>query len=105
VIVPQFVELPDAGQFFTISRTTSRPVNSRHAQGRRLVVTLGCARAHVDRIGYAAPFNLEEASVTAPIGINCHICPRRDCAQRAYEPLHVRLPVDTDRRGSTRYQS
>ncbi|MEM7547079.1 MAG: short-chain fatty acyl-CoA regulator family protein [Pseudomonadota bacterium] len=105
VIIPQFVELPDAGQFFTISRTTSRPVSSRHSQGRRLVVTLGCEREHVSRIGYAAPFNLDETSAIAKIGINCHICPRRDCAQRAYEPLHVRLPIDANRRGSTRYQS
>lgn len=105
VIVPQFVELPDAGQFFTISRTTNRPVSNRHTQGRRLVVTLGCERTHVHRIGYAAPFNLEETSAIAPIGINCHVCPRRDCAQRAYEPLHVQLPIDANRRGSTRYQS
>jgi predicted transcriptional regulator/transcriptional regulator with XRE-family HTH domain len=105
VIVPQFVELPDAGQFFTISRTTSRPVSSRHTQGRRLVVTLGCERTHVHRIGYAAPFNLDESATIAPIGINCHICPRRDCAQRAYEPLHVRLPIDANKRGTTRYQS
>lgn len=105
VIVPQFVELPDAGQFFTISRTTNRPVVNRHAQGRRLVVTLGCERAHVRRIGYAAPFNLDETAAVARIGINCHVCPRRDCDQRAYEPLHVSLPIDANRRGSTRYQS
>lgn len=105
VIVPQFVELPDAGQFFTISRTTSRPVSSRHGQGRRLVVTLGCERTHVHRIGYAEPFNLKETSTIAKIGINCHICPRRNCAQRAYEPLHVSLPIDANRRGTTRYQS
>jgi len=105
VIIPQFVEMPDAGQFFTVSRTTNRPVISRHTQGHRLVVTLGCERAHVRRIGYAAPFNLDETSTTAKIGINCHVCPRRDCEQRAYEPLHVNLPIDANRRGSTRYQS
>lgn len=105
VIIPQFVEMPDAGQFFTVSRTTNRPVISRHTQGRRLVVTLGCERAHVRRIGYAAPFNLDETAAIAKIGINCHICPRRDCDQRAYEPLHVSLPIDANRRGSTRYQS
>ncbi|MCF6445065.1 short-chain fatty acyl-CoA regulator family protein [Nereida sp. MMG025] len=105
VIVPQFVEMPDNGQFFTVSRTTNRPVVSRHSQARRLVVTLGCAREHVRRIGYAAPFNLDDLTDIAKIGINCHICPRRDCSQRAYEPLHVRLPLDANRRGSTRYQS
>jgi hypothetical protein len=105
VIVPQFVELPDAGQFFTISRTTDRPVLSRHTQDRRLVVTLGCERAHVKRIGYAAPFNLEDAASIAKIGINCHICSRHACAQRAHEPVHLKLPVNANRRGSTRYES
>ncbi len=104
-IVPQFVELPDAGQFFTISRTTERPVVSRHTQERRLVVTLGCERTHVNYIGYAAPFNLEDSANIAKIGINCHICPRQACAERAHEPLHVNLPVDANRRGSTRYES
>ena len=103
--VPQFVELPDAGQFFTISRTTDRPVVSRHMQDRRLVVTLGCERTHVPEIGYASPFNLEDSANIAKIGINCHICPRQACSERAHEPLHVNLPVDANRRGSTRYES
>lgn len=104
-IVPQFVELPDNGKFFTISRTTDRPVVNRHTQDRTLVVTLGCERTHVARIGYAAPFNLDDASLNARIGINCHVCPRQACAQRAHEPLHVNLPIDANRRGSTRYES
>lgn len=105
MIMPQFVEMPDGGQFFTVSRTTNRPVISRHTQARRLVVTLGCERVHVRRIGYAAPFNLEETSTIAKIGISCHLCPRMACSQRAYEPLHVTLPIDANRRGTTRYQS
>lgn len=105
VTVPQFVELPDAGQFFTISRATSRPVISRHTQDRRLVVTLGCERSHVTRIGYASAFNLEDDKNIARIGISCHICPRLACSQRAHQPLHVNLPVDANRRGSTRYES
>jgi predicted transcriptional regulator len=104
-IVTQFVELPDARQFFTISRTTERPVFSRHTQDRRLVVTLGCERSHVNEIGYAAPFNLDHSDQIARIGINCHICPRQACSERAHEPLHVNLPVDANRRGSTRYES
>lgn len=104
-IIPQLVELPDAGQFFTISRTTDRPVVSRHTPDRRRVVTLGCERAHVNQIGYAAPLNIEDRANIAKIGINCHICPRQACSERAHEPLHVNLPVDANRRGSTRYES
>jgi predicted transcriptional regulator len=104
-IIPQFVELPDAGQFFTISRTTARPVVSRHMQDRRLVVTLGCERTHADRIGYATSMRITDDAHVAKIGINCHICPRQACSQRAHEPLHVNLTIDANRRGSTRYES
>ncbi|PTX54241.1 hypothetical protein C8N43_3053 [Litoreibacter ponti] len=105
VILPQFVELPEGGQFFTLSRTSDRPVFSRATQDRRLVVTLGCERTHAERIGYAAPFNISERDLFDPIGINCHLCPRQACSQRAHRPLHVNLPLDANRRGSTRYES
>ena len=104
-MISQFVELPDAGQFFTISRTTGRPVTNRHNQDRRLVVTLGCERAHAERIGYARSLRVVDDENIAKIGINCHICPRQACAQRAHEPMHLNLTVDANRRGSTRYES
>lgn len=105
MVLPQLVELPDAGQFFTISRTSDRPFINRHMSDRRLVVALGCERAHAKQVGYATAFDQADDMQIARIGINCHICPRQACAQRAHDPLHVNLPVDTNRRGSTRYES
>jgi len=105
VIVPQFVELPDGERFFTISRTTERPVFSKDTQDRRLALSLGCELEHAHRIGYAAPFNMEDDALFSPIGINCHLCPRQACSQRAHQPLFVELPIDTKRRGNTRYES
>ncbi|MDX2201263.1 MAG: short-chain fatty acyl-CoA regulator family protein [Hyphomicrobiaceae bacterium] len=104
-IVPQFVELPDGERFFTISRTTDRPVFSRSTQDFRLALALGCEIQHVARIGYAASFNLRDERLFNPIGINCHLCPRQACAQRAHQPLFMELPIDTNRRGNTRYES
>jgi predicted transcriptional regulator/transcriptional regulator with XRE-family HTH domain len=105
VIIPQFVELPDGERFFTISRTTDRPVFSRDSQDRRLALSLGCELEHAHRLGYAASFNLEDDSLFSPIGINCHLCPRQACSQRAHQPLFTELPIDTKRRGNTRYES
>lgn len=105
VIVPQFVELPDGEQFFTISRTTERPVFSRDTQDRRLALSLGCALQHAHRLAYAAPFNTRDDNLFSPIGINCHLCPRQACSQRAHQPLLMDLPIDTNRRGNTRYES
>ena len=105
LIIPQFVELPDGERFFTISRTTDRPVFSRQTQDRRLVVALGCEMSHAERVGYAEQFDLTKGAQFAPIGISCHLCPRQACSQRAHQPVNVRLRIDADRRGRTRYES
>lgn len=105
VIVPQFVELPDGERFFTISRTTERPVFSHDTQDRRLALSLGCELKHAHRLAYAAAFNLQDERLFSPIGINCHLCPRQACSQRAYQPLFIELPIDPKRRGNTRYES
>ncbi len=98
VIVPQFVELPDGERFFTISRTTDRPVFSRDSQDRRLALSLGCELKHAHRLGYAAPFNIEDDGLFSPIGINCHLCPRQACSQRAHQPLFTEAedPLEAD---------
>jgi len=105
LILPQFVETPDGQRFFTISRTTDRPVFSEDTQDRRLALALGCELSHAPRIGYAARFNLEDDSLYSPIGINCRVCPRQVCSQRAAQPLFIELPLDANRRGNTRHES
>jgi len=104
-ILPQFVETPDGKRFFTISRTADRPAYSRNSQARRQALSLGCELEHVGNIGYASPFNQDDEQLYAPIGINCRICPRQSCAQRAHNPLFVELSVDPSRRGDTRLES
>ncbi len=105
VILPQFVELPEGERFFTISRTSDRPVFSKESQDRRLAVALGCEFRFVEEIGYARSFNLASEDMFSQIGINCHLCPRQACSQRAHQPLFVDLPISPDRRGNTRYES
>ncbi|TCO69332.1 helix-turn-helix domain-containing protein [Rhodovulum euryhalinum] len=101
-IVPQFVEMPDASQFFVFSRTVERPSLTRHTQDLRLAVAMGCAIEHAEEIGYSE--GLTGARVT-PIGINCRICPRATCDQRAHQAAILATPVDERRRGATRYES
>ncbi|MFK8082590.1 MAG: short-chain fatty acyl-CoA regulator family protein [Granulosicoccus sp.] len=104
-ILPQFVEMPDGKRFFTISRTADRPAYSRDSQARRQALSLGCDLSHVDNIGYARPFNQSDEQLYGKIGINCRICPRQSCAQRAHNPLGIELSVDPSRRGDTRLES
>jgi len=103
-IVPQFVEMPDGGRFFVFSRTVERPTWVRHAQDNRLAVAMGCSLEHVSEIGYAEPFLLSGITMT-PVGINCRICPRNHCDQRAYQALTLPEPVNTMRRGATRFEA
>lgn len=101
-IVPQFVEMPDASQYFVFSRTVDRPTFERHGQDNRLAVALGCTVEHAPDIGYAEAFTLPRARMT-PIGINCRICPRTGCDQRAHQAAILTQPVDERRRGATRF--
>lgn len=104
-IHPQFVEMPDGKRFFTISRTADRPAYSRNSQARRQAVSLGCELSYVNNIGYARPFNQEDGQLYAKIGINCRICSRQSCSQRAQNPLMIELSIDPSRRGDTRLES
>ncbi len=101
-IVPQFVEMPDASRFFVFSRTVDRPAASRHAQDNRLAVAMGCAIEHAGALGYAEDLALIDERVIQ-IGINCRICPRADCDQRAHHAMALADPPDERRRGATRY--
>ncbi len=101
-IVPQFVEMPDNSQYFVFSRTVDRPTFERHGQDNRLAVALGCMIEHAPSIGYAEAFTVTRARMT-PIGINCRICPRANCDQRAHQAAILTQPVDEKRRGATRF--
>ncbi len=101
-IMPQFVEMPDKSQYFVFSRTVDRPTWIRHSQDNRLAVALGCTIDHATAIGYAEAFSMQGARMTA-IGINCRICPRANCDQRAHQAVILTQPVDAARRGATRF--
>jgi len=101
-IVQQFVEMPDKSQYFVFSRTVDRPTWIRHSQDNRLAVAMGCTIDHSAEIGYAEAFSVAGARMV-PIGINCRVCPRASCDQRAYQATILTQPVDEKRRGATRF--
>jgi hypothetical protein len=101
-ILAQFVEMPDRSQFFVFARTVDRPTWARHAQDNRLAVAMGCSIEHAAEIGYAEGFRMDGARMTE-VGINCRICPRTNCDQRAHQAVVHAAPVDAMRRGATRF--
>ncbi len=101
-IVPQFVEMPDGRRFFVFARTVNRPRFTRHTQDKRLSIAMGCGTEHLEVIGYADEFQQSNPKITE-VGINCRICPRANCDQRAHNAMILNEPVDIRRRGPTRY--
>lgn len=55
------------------------------------------AKTLFQRLAYRRP---GEAAVT-PIGIDCRLCERADCAERALPPISRKLIVDEHRRDIT----
>jgi predicted transcriptional regulator/plasmid maintenance system antidote protein VapI len=104
-ILPQLVEMPDGSRYFTINRTVDRPALGYRTQDQRLAVTIGCAVEHADAILYASHMPVKGEALVTPIGINCRLCPRTHCAQRAQQPIHLDLPMDERRRGTTRFEN
>jgi predicted transcriptional regulator/DNA-binding XRE family transcriptional regulator len=104
-VLPQFVELPDGKRYFTLSRTSDRPSFSNETKNHRLTVAIGCEMKYAHLVGYSKAFDFQVPNLFSPIGINCHVCPRQACAQRAHQPMFMELPIDPRRRGNTRYES
>ena len=103
-IVSQLVEMPDSSQYFVFSRTVDRPSFARQYQDVRLAVAMGCGTEHMESVCYADVVSLPATPITK-IGINCRVCPRMDCDQRAHHGVVLPGPVDERRRGATRYSS
>lgn len=100
-----FAEMPDGARFLTLARTVDRPSLEGRRHDRRMVVVLACDAAYARQIAYADHYAVDEASLYTPVGLACALCPRQACPERAHEPLHLRLRLDADRRGGTRYES
>jgi len=92
-IYTQIVEMPDETQYFSIARTVQRAGGSYDTPAQRLAIGLGCDLSYAPRLVYADGYDLETPKAT-PIGINCLLCERPNCSQRAHPPLNRNLLVD-----------
>jgi predicted transcriptional regulator len=92
-ILTQVIELADGMQWFSIARTVRRSINPHGAVAPRFALALGCEIKYAHRLVYARRFDLATPDVT-PIGINCRLCERPNCPQRAAPPALRPLDVD-----------
>lgn len=94
----EIVELPDGGKWFSIARTVRRAASAYGAAEGHFAIGLGCELKYASRLIYARKFDLKNAPAT-PIGVNCRLCERENCAQRAAPPITRTLRVDETVRG------
>jgi predicted transcriptional regulator/DNA-binding XRE family transcriptional regulator len=97
-IVTQIIELPDGTRYFSIAQAVSRAVAPYGQPQPRHAIGLGCEVKYAPRLVYSAGLSLEKAEVT-PIGVNCRLCERAHCSQRAEPPLTRTLVLDETVRG------
>ncbi|MEM8838160.1 MAG: short-chain fatty acyl-CoA regulator family protein [Pseudomonadota bacterium] len=104
-IMTQMIEMPDNARYLTINRTVDRPSLRFTREDNRLALCLGCAIEHAGETIYGANLDIHAETEATEVGINCRLCPRRGCVQRANEPFFENLLVDENRRGMTRFES
>ena len=98
----QLVQLPEGETYVSVAKAVTRAGSTYGAPAQRLAIALGCDVAYAPRLVYARDYDIDKAS-PAPIGINCYLCEREDCRQRAHAPLSKSLRFDERARGMSLY--
>ncbi|MEM7289426.1 MAG: short-chain fatty acyl-CoA regulator family protein [Pseudomonadota bacterium] len=104
-ILIQTVEMPDHSRYLTVNRTVDRPSIRYSTEDKRLAVCLGCPVEYAPDLVYGKATDPNMVQMVTEVGVNCRLCPRKNCEQRAHDPFHITLEVDEDRRGITHFES
>lgn len=76
----QRVRLSEGREFLFIARSITKPPSGYGQPGERYSLMIGCDAIHADRVIYDdAP-----SGPALETGVNCHLCARADCPQRAF---------------------
>ncbi|MCO4054072.1 MAG: DUF2083 domain-containing protein [Bosea sp.] len=97
-VLTQIVELPDGARWFSMARTVRRTASPWGEPEAQFVIGLGCELKFASRLVYSRGLDLKTYEPT-PIGINCRLCERQNCSQRAAPPLMRTLQIDESVRG------
>ena len=101
-LLKQVIELPDGTRYFSIAQMVRRLVAPHPLPQPRFAIGLGCEIRHAAKLVYAAGMDLEKAEGT-PIGVNCRLCERENCSQRAEPPITRTLILDENTRRVTSF--
>ncbi len=102
----QMSTMPDGKHFFCVATTIPKGRGGYHTQHTMHAIGLGWSVSDLRAAGdgprpvvYADHYDLDRIEGAASIGVSCRLCPRHDCAQRAFPQLGTALGVDPNVKG------
>ena len=95
----QTVQMEDGTRYLSIARTVSRDNSGFGVPDNQFAIAMGCEIKHADKLIYARGTNPDNPTGDTPIGVNCRLCERRDCNQRATPSINRELRLDEHVRG------
>lgn len=102
--LPQWIDLPDGGRYFTLSRCLVRRPASASSRVAEYAVALGCEEKHASGLVYLEANKALTSEGAMPVGPGCRLCERTGCVQRAHPPLTQTLVVDSLNKGMGGYR-
>ncbi len=102
-MLTQLARMPDGTAYFSVARTVTKSSGGFRSPPQQFAIALGCEVQHAGQLVYADGIDLQNTEAATPIGVNCRLCPRLDCSQRAFPPLNQRLLIDENLRGLSTY--
>lgn len=103
VLHTQLAEMPDGSLYFFIARSVTKTGGGHRSPPQRFALALGCEAQHAAQLVHADGLHLDNRAAAVPIGVNCRLCERLDCSQRAFPPLNHALIVDQNLRGPSAF--
>ncbi|MET1411851.1 short-chain fatty acyl-CoA regulator family protein [Roseibium sp. HPY-6] len=100
----QIAQMPDGVEYLCIATSVTKHQPDYHTGERRYALGIGCEVKYADAIVYADGLAVNEVAEPEPIGVNCRICPRDDCDQRAFPAIGKEPFIDPGQRGIVPYR-
>lgn len=100
----QVAQMPDGVQYLCMATSVTKHQPDYKTGERRYALGIGCEVKYADAIVYADGLDIDQITAPEPIGVNCRICPRDNCDQRAFPAIDKEPFIDPARRGIVPYR-
>ncbi|WP_299820530.1 short-chain fatty acyl-CoA regulator family protein [uncultured Roseibium sp.] len=100
----QIAQMPDGVNYLCMATSVTKHQPDYPTGERRYALGIGCEVKYADAIVYADGLAVDGNSPPEPIGVNCRICPRDNCDQRAFPAIDKDPFIEPGRRGIVPYR-